>query len=186
MLHDLVDIILALRAWTNERHITFDDIPQLGKLIEVVLAQFGSNMRQSGVIGRLDKFGYAAIFRILFHGAELVNPERLAMTSDALLAIDDGQAILTPDSNGTESHERREEHKTEERYAKVQTTFHFVMCCVSLTKTLFGLDIRLVTKLKTTYIAMLMARIIVEETISAKIIFTAIINSWKATIVIKV
>ena len=49
MFHDLVDIELPLRSWSDESHIPFEHIPQLRKLVEVMSPKESSHFRKSRV-----------------------------------------------------------------------------------------------------------------------------------------
>ena len=96
MLHDLVDVELALRPRTDERHVTDEDIPKLGKLVEVMRSQKLSHLGESRVAIHLQQVG-TILLCVHPHATKLIDEEGLAMQPDALLLVDDRHAILHAD-----------------------------------------------------------------------------------------
>ena len=111
MLHDLVDVELALRTRTDERHVSDEDIPKLGQLIEVMCSQKLPHLGEARVATYLQQVG-TILLGIHPHATKLVDEERLAMQSDALLLVDDRQAILHADGKSYHQAYRREYHQT--------------------------------------------------------------------------
>ena len=68
---DLVDVELPFRSWSNYGHISFNHIPELGKLIQSAFTHKASNVCNSFIVraGQL----WPGLFRIHVHRAELVD-----------------------------------------------------------------------------------------------------------------
>ena len=65
----------------HEAHLTYKDVDQLGEAVHLAVAQPMAYARDTWVVGRGDRVA----FSLVVHGAELADPERLAILSDALL-----------------------------------------------------------------------------------------------------
>lgn len=111
VLNNLIDIELALRTRTDERHVSDEDIPKLGQLIEVMCSQKLPHLGEARVATYLQQVG-TILLGIHPHATKLVDEERLAMQSDALLLVDDRQAILHADGKSYHQAYRREYHQT--------------------------------------------------------------------------
>ena len=110
VLHDLVDVELALGTRTDERHVADEDIPELRKLVEVVRSQEGTHLGEARVTAHLQEVG-AILLGINAHGAKLIDEERLAMKPDALLSVNDWKPILPADGDGASQGQGREYQK---------------------------------------------------------------------------
>ena len=100
-LHDLVDVELALGTGTNESHVAAEDVPKLGKLVEVVFTQELADLGHA-VICAAGIQGGTCLFGIELHAAELVDVERATETADTLLLENGGTAVFALDSNVAE------------------------------------------------------------------------------------
>lgn len=93
-LHDLVDVELSFRSWSDEGHVPFDHIPQLWQFVQVVCAQVSAYFGHALVV--LVSVKLRSIFlRIDAHAAKFVNGERSAEASDSFLFEDYGSAVFT-------------------------------------------------------------------------------------------
>jgi len=88
MLHDLIDEVLALRAWPDKSHIPLEDIPQLGELIEVMGSDECPDLCQTA-IAILVELGLVILLSIHPHGAELIQRKGFPLVADTLLTEDD-------------------------------------------------------------------------------------------------
>lgn len=100
-LHNLVDVELAFGTWTDKGHLATEDVPELGKLVEVVLTQELADLGHAFVLAAGIQGG-TCLFGIELHAAELVDVERTTETADALLLENGGTAVFALDSNVTE------------------------------------------------------------------------------------
>ena len=123
MLHDLVDVELALRTRTDKRHVSDEDIPKLGQLIEMMSSQKLPHLGEARVATYLQQVG-TILLGIHPHATKLVDEERLAMQSDALLLVDDRHAVLHADGKSTSDCQRREDNKTTRCNEKVKGAFY--------------------------------------------------------------
>ena len=93
--HDLVDVELPFRTGTDKRHITDEDIPQLGQLVQMMLAQELPRTGHTGIRTSLVKGG-TEFLSVQTHAAELIDMKRTTETTDTLLLEYSRTAILTP------------------------------------------------------------------------------------------
>lgn len=100
-LHNLVDVEFALGTWTDKGHLATENVPKLGKLVEVVLTQELADLGHAFVLAAGIQGG-TCLFGIELHAAELVDVERTAETADALLLENGGTAVFALDSNVAE------------------------------------------------------------------------------------
>lgn len=100
-LHNLVDVELALGTRADKGHLPAEDVPKLGKLVEVVLTQELADLGHAFVLAARIQGG-TCLFGIELHAAELVDVERTAETADALLLENGGTAVFALDSNVAE------------------------------------------------------------------------------------
>lgn len=117
-LHNLVDVVLALRPGADERHVALQHIPQLGQLVEMMVAQEPADVRHALVL-LVTKEHRAVFLGIHAHGAELVNDERTPKAADAFLLEDGWPAVLALHENIAYQHQRREYHQAHTRREKV-------------------------------------------------------------------
>ena len=100
-LHNLVDVELAFGTWTDKGHLATEDVPELGKFVEVVLTKELADLGHAFVFAAGIQGG-TCLFGIELHAAELVDVERTTETADALLLENGGTAVFALDSNVTE------------------------------------------------------------------------------------
>ena len=93
VLHDLVDVELALRAGTDERHVADEHIPELGQFVEVVVTEEHADLGHAGVLLMGEELR-PVLLGIHSHGAELIDVERPSEPSDSLLLEDGGSPVL--------------------------------------------------------------------------------------------
>lgn len=105
-LHNLVDVELALGAGTDEGHIATKHIPQLGKLVQVVLTQELAHTGEPHVLTARIECG-AVLLGIEPHATELVNIERTTETPDTLLAEYGRSAVFALHSQVTNQKQGR-------------------------------------------------------------------------------
>ncbi len=92
----LVDEILPFRAISYERHLSPDDVYELGKLVQVMGAKPFPYGSQPFVVYIGYQLGVVSL-RVLFHGSEFVDIERAASFTDTLLFEEGMASILFPD-----------------------------------------------------------------------------------------
>lgn len=100
-LHDLVDVELALGTGTDKGHLATEDVPKLGKFVEVVFTKELADLGHAFVLAAGIQGG-TCLFGIELHAAELVDVERTTKTADALLLENGGTAVFALDSNVAE------------------------------------------------------------------------------------
>lgn len=99
--HDLVDVEFALGTRADKGHLPAEDVPELGKLVEVVFTKELSDLGHAFVLAAGIQGG-TCFFGIELHAAELVDVERTTETADALLLENGGTAVFALDSNVAE------------------------------------------------------------------------------------
>lgn len=100
-LHNLVDVELALRTGTDKGHLTTEDVPELGKFVEVVFTKELADLGHAFVLAAGIQGG-TCLFGIELHAAKLVDVERTTETADTLLLENGGTAVFALDSNVAE------------------------------------------------------------------------------------
>ena len=118
-LHDLVDVVLAFRARTDEGHVAAEDIPKLWEFVKMVLAQHFPDLGQA-VVGFSAGELRTAVFGVDAHGAEFEDVERFAVKTYALLLIDGRTAVFKFDSQIAKQNEGRKSHETNRRHENVE------------------------------------------------------------------
>ena len=121
--HNLVDEVFALRSRAYKRHVAYENVPQLGQLVEVVVAKEASDTREA-VFVLFDAELRRSLLGVDFHAAEFIDEKRPSTFSDALLAVDGRAAVLALDGYVAKEHQRREYHEAEERYEPVESAFY--------------------------------------------------------------
>lgn len=105
VLHDLVDVELSFRSWSDESHVSFDHVPQLRQFVQVVFAQISAYFGHALVV--LVSVELWSIFlRIDAHATEFVNGERSAEAPDSFLFEDYGSAVFTLNQEITKQKQR--------------------------------------------------------------------------------
>ena len=94
----------ALGARADDGHFTFQDIDQLGQLVQ---ARGADEMADLGdaVIALGCKAGNTILFSICTHGTEFYDFKGFSVLRQALLAVKDGAAIIQFDGDGDAKHE---------------------------------------------------------------------------------
>ena len=121
--HNLIYKVFALRSRPYKRHVAYENIPQLGQLVEVVVAKKASDTREAVLI-LFDAELRLSLLGVDFHAAKFIDEKRPSTFSDALLAVDSWSAVLALDGYVAEEHQRREHHEAEERYEPVESAFY--------------------------------------------------------------
>ena len=104
-LHNLVDEILAFGAGTHKSHVADEHVPQLGKLIEMVLSEKFARFGQTVVVVLVKQAG-TILLCIHLHAPELIDIKRLATLSYPFLFIDGRLAIFPDDGEITNQKQR--------------------------------------------------------------------------------
>lgn len=104
-LHNLVDIVFALRTRTDKCHIALQHIPQLGQFVEMMPTEKTSALGETIIIG-LCQLGLAVLLAIYHHCAEFIDEERAATLAYALLSENHGSALLCLDDDVDEEEHR--------------------------------------------------------------------------------
>lgn len=107
VLHDLVDKDLSLGSMAYKRHVAPQDIPKLGQLVEVVIADKAADACQAlvAVVVELSPVGLG----LDDHRTEFMQREGLAVATDALLMEKSGASILPFDGNPDDEHQPGED-----------------------------------------------------------------------------
>lgn len=100
-LHNLVDVELALGTGTDKGHLAAEDVPELGKLVEVVFTKELADLGHAFVLAAGIQGG-TCLFGIELHAAELIDVERTTETADTLLLENGGTAVFALDGNVAE------------------------------------------------------------------------------------
>ena len=122
--HDLVDVELSFRTGADKRHITDENIPQLGQLIQMMLTQELAHTGHAGIRTSLVK-GRTKLLSVQTHATELINVERATETTDTLLLENGRTAILAPYGDVTDQEQR--ENTTKAIKAKRQSPIRFTL-----------------------------------------------------------
>ena len=93
LFHNPIDVEFAFGTRTDKSHIANEYIPQLGKLIQMVLAKELSYSGQSGILSTRIQ-GRTKLLRIQPHALELVDIERTSKTTNPLLFENSRTTIL--------------------------------------------------------------------------------------------
>ena len=101
-LHDTVYVELPLRAVSDEGHVPPEDVPELWKLVKVMLAQEFAHAGQARVVVAGVEARDAHRLGIPPHGAELEDAEWMPAQADSLLGINNGTAVLDEDGQRTD------------------------------------------------------------------------------------
>ena len=86
-LHDLVDVELPFRTGADKRHITDENIPQLGQLVQMMLTQELTRTGHAGIRTSFVKGG-TEFLSVQTHTTELIDMKRTTKTADTLLLED--------------------------------------------------------------------------------------------------
>lgn len=121
--HNLIYKVFALRSRPYKCHVAYENIPQLGQLVEVVVAKKASDTREAVLI-LFDAELRLSLLGVDFHAAKFIDEKRPSAFSDALLAVDGWSTVLALDGYVAEEHQRREHHEAEERYEPVESAFY--------------------------------------------------------------
>src|SRR5687768_13012203 len=81
----------AFRPRADDRHLTFEDVPELWQLVEVEAAQPAADRRRARVVFARPHRP-AGVFGVVLHRAELVDGEWPAVEAHALLRVEDRPA----------------------------------------------------------------------------------------------
>ena len=120
---ELFDELRALRSWPDDAHVALEDIEKLRQLVERPGADETAHPRSTRVVA-LRPLRSALVLRPHFHRAELENAERLSIETHAHLAIENRTAILQPDGQGDQQHERREDEKRRAGHHQIESPLH--------------------------------------------------------------
>ena len=123
VLHDLVDEVLALRAWTHERHVAHKHVPQLGEFVDVVLAEKTLKLRRFHTVALRHELR-TLVFHHSAQRAELVDGERLATIADTLLSEKHRTVFLDNHDEGDDKEHREEDDKSEQGTDKIRDPLH--------------------------------------------------------------
>ena len=116
---ELVHEIRPLRPRAHQRHVAAQHVPQLREFVDVGPAEQPADRRAARVVvARPDRAGLA--LRVLVHGAELVNRERLAVQSHPLLPVEDRTGRRAADQERDQSEWNRQAQQGRRRQHDVQ------------------------------------------------------------------
>ena len=87
VLHDLFDVEGSFRAWSDESHVSDEDVPELWQFIQVVRAEEASCGCQAVVGVQVAAELWSLFLGIHAHGSEFSDEERFAAASDSLLFV---------------------------------------------------------------------------------------------------
>lgn len=87
LLHDLVDKELTFGTRAYKRHVTLQDIPELGQLVEMMLANESAHLREPVFLLDTRAELGTCLFGINPHGPKLIDKEGLASLPDTLLLV---------------------------------------------------------------------------------------------------
>ena len=117
---DLVDVELPLGAVADDGHGAFEDVVELGYLVEAHFAHDAAEGGDAGVV--VARECGAAGFGVGVHAAEFVHFEGFAFVADAFLCVEDGAWRGGFDDDGGDEVDRREYDQCEEGYEYVGDT----------------------------------------------------------------
>lgn len=129
-LHYLLDEVGALGAGAYETHIAAQDVPELGELVEMVLADELADAGEACVVLLVVELGDAGGFGVGVHGAELIDAERLAAAADTLLGEKGRAAVVAAHENVADDEEGKEYDEAEDADDDVERAFDKVLCFI--------------------------------------------------------
>ena len=124
--HDLVDVELSFRTGADKRHITDENIPQLGQLIQMMLTQELAHTGHAGVSTSLVK-SRTEFLSVQTHATELIDVERATETTDTLLLENGRTAILAPYGDVTDQAQRGEYDQGDKGQKAIPYTLHVTL-----------------------------------------------------------
>ncbi len=122
LLSELFGEFRAFGSWSNERHVSAENVEELGDFVNAKFTEDTSQRRDPGIAipgGPLDP----VLFGIGDHGPDLVEVEFFTATAKAFLAVEDGSAMEDELENNSEDEERHEDHADCDRRGDVEDTF---------------------------------------------------------------
>lgn len=120
-LHNLVDVELALGTGTDKGHLPAEDVPKLGKFVEVVFTKEFADLGHAFVLAAGIQGG-TCFFGIELHAAELVDVERATETADTLLLENGRTAVFALDSNVAEQKQGGKDNHSDQGDQTVNNT----------------------------------------------------------------
>ena len=121
----MVDVELAFGAVANNGHGAFQDVVELGNLVEAHFAHEAPKGSDAWVV--VAREGRAAGFGIGVHAAEFVHLEGLAFIADALLGIENGSGAGALDEDGSDEEHGAEHHQGKDGEDYVAQAFDAVL-----------------------------------------------------------
>lgn len=119
---EVFDIFGSFRAGSDQAHLADQDVPELGKFVEVPLAEKFADPQSAGVI--LDgPAGGGSFFGIETHAAEFEDGEGEVVAAEAGLAVEDGSRGFAVDEVGAHGHDGGEEDEADDGAEDVDETF---------------------------------------------------------------
>ncbi len=114
------------RARTDDAHISAENVPELGKLVERGRAEQLSEFRQAHLVGQK----LALFIALIRHRAELVKLEDALVFARTLLTKDHGRAELCADKYCYNQHNGGEKYQREKRQNYVEKSLYvlFIKC----------------------------------------------------------
>jgi hypothetical protein len=115
---ELIDEMGAFGAGADEGHVANEDVPELGKFVEVPFAEEFADAGAAGVVGGgPDGAGFA--FGVDGHGAQFEDGEGLAGDAAAFLAVENGAGGAALDEGGGEEDDRGGNEQADEGAGEV-------------------------------------------------------------------
>ncbi len=127
--HNLLNIEATLRPRTDKGHIAAQDVPQLGQLVQMMLAQEAAYARQTRILPPTTKLRTGG-FGVIVHAAKLIHGKGAAIASDARLLEESGRTIVKPHCQVAGQHNRRKKQQAKERDGYVGHPLHQALCAV--------------------------------------------------------
>lgn len=114
----------VIREWgprPDQRHVTLDNVEELGKFISRGSAKYLPNARNAEVVF-LGVDAGTGVLGILDHRTELVDPEHFPFVSDPVLLEQNGRSGFYIDSQSNDQHKGGQYQERRKRNENIQTT----------------------------------------------------------------
>src|ERR1019366_9044422 len=113
------DELGALGAGADDGHLAFEDVEELGQLVEADGAKKAADFGDAGIV-LLCPYGAGGEFGVDAHGTELVHGEERAIETDAGLAVEHGSGGGEADGEGGEQNKRGAEDNGDDGHEHIR------------------------------------------------------------------
>lgn len=106
-------------AGADQAHVPKENVEELWELIQAMSSHESSDRGDAVVIFAHAQAGHAVLFRINPHGPEFPDFKLPSVLREADLSVENGAAVIEPDGNGSERHDRAQDQNAYPRAYEV-------------------------------------------------------------------